>query len=165
MKSDVAQTGPPLEYSRAALQAWTRGEELQERWAEFIRVAGPFVGQVVGKIGRKGWRGLKREDMRELARSAREGMERLGPTYIKMGQMLSVRGDVVGEDVRAELSRLQDAVRADPHRPQPNLQIGEHLALGEHEVARDQREHENDHRRQDQGRHVGVREQLFHGQS
>ena len=37
-------------------------------------------------------------------------MERLGPTYIKVGQMMSVRPDVVGPRAMAELQKLQDAV-------------------------------------------------------
>jgi len=46
----------------------------------------------------------------ELARDARLIMERLGPTYIKAGQMMSVRPDVVGPRAMAELTKLQDAV-------------------------------------------------------
>jgi ubiquinone biosynthesis protein len=34
--------------------------------------------------------------------------EALGPTFIKLGQALSVRSDLVGEDVAADLSALQD---------------------------------------------------------
>ncbi len=34
--------------------------------------------------------------------------ERLGPTFIKLGQALSVRSDLVGEDVAVDLSSLQD---------------------------------------------------------
>lgn len=34
--------------------------------------------------------------------------ERLGPTFIKLGQALSVRSDLIGEDVAADLSSLQD---------------------------------------------------------
>ena len=35
-------------------------------------------------------------------------LEALGPTFIKVGQALSVRSDLIGEDVAADLSRLQD---------------------------------------------------------
>jgi ubiquinone biosynthesis protein len=38
----------------------------------------------------------------------------LGTTWIKFGQMLSLRPDVVGEDVAAELGQLQASVPADP---------------------------------------------------
>ncbi|MCC6748018.1 MAG: AarF/ABC1/UbiB kinase family protein [Deltaproteobacteria bacterium] len=36
--------------------------------------------------------------------------QELGPTFIKLGQLLSTRSDLLPEDVVAELSRLQDAV-------------------------------------------------------
>ena len=36
----------------------------------------------------------------------------LGPGFVKLGQALSTRADIVGEEVAADLSRLQD--RLDP---------------------------------------------------
>lgn len=41
-----------------------------------------------------------------------DALTALGPTYVKLGQALSVRADLVGEDVARDLSRLQD--RLDP---------------------------------------------------
>jgi ubiquinone biosynthesis protein len=38
--------------------------------------------------------------------------EELGPTFIKLGQLLSVRPDLVGEDIAGELEKLQDRVPA-----------------------------------------------------
>ena len=38
---------------------------------------------------------------------ARKNIERLGPTYIKMGQMLSVRPDVLPQEALDELAILQ----------------------------------------------------------
>ena len=35
-------------------------------------------------------------------------LKRLGPTYIKLGQILSTRADLIGEDAAADLSALQD---------------------------------------------------------
>lgn len=40
----------------------------------------------------------------------RETMERLGPTFVKFGQMLSLRADLVGEVYAKEFSKLQRAV-------------------------------------------------------
>ena len=46
----------------------------------------------------------------EQARQLRLACEELGPTFIKLGQMLSTRGDVLPEDYRSELAQLQDSV-------------------------------------------------------
>jgi|SRR5580658_877333 ubiquinone biosynthesis protein len=35
-------------------------------------------------------------------------LQRLGPSYIKLGQALSTRSDLIGEEMAADLSRLQD---------------------------------------------------------
>lgn len=41
-----------------------------------------------------------------------EAFQRLGPSYIKLGQFLATRADVVGREVATELSRLQDSLPA-----------------------------------------------------
>ena len=55
--------------------------------------------------------------LRLLARRKRDGrpgerlaraMQELGPSFIKLGQALSTRSDLVGEEVAADLSQLQD---------------------------------------------------------
>lgn len=45
----------------------------------------------------------------------RTTFERLGPTFIKLGQVLSLRTDIVGEDVAHELSKLQSKVAPFPY--------------------------------------------------
>lgn len=50
------------------------------------------------------------EARRELARDFREALLRLGPTFIKFGQLLSTRVDVVPPEVIAELVSLQNEV-------------------------------------------------------
>ncbi|MDI6907071.1 MAG: hypothetical protein QMC81_06255, partial [Thermoanaerobacterales bacterium] len=37
-------------------------------------------------------------------------LQELGPTFIKLGQALSIRGDLLSEDYIRELEKLQDAV-------------------------------------------------------
>ncbi len=44
----------------------------------------------------------------------REALEDLGPIFIKFGQMLSTRRDLLADDIADELQRLQDAVPAFP---------------------------------------------------
>jgi len=44
----------------------------------------------------------------------RLALNELGPTFIKLGQILSTRPDLVGVSLASELQRLQDEVRSDP---------------------------------------------------
>ncbi|KAL6785821.1 AKC4 [Auxenochlorella protothecoides x Auxenochlorella symbiontica] len=48
----------------------------------------------------------------ELACWVREGLVRLGPTFIKIGQQFSTRGDVLSREFVQELEKLQDNVPA-----------------------------------------------------
>src|SRR3569833_1269521 len=48
---------------------------------------------------------VKRRGPQENLRAA---LDRLGPTYVKIGQTLATRPDIVGVDVAADLARLQD---------------------------------------------------------
>src|SRR5438309_8635659 len=48
------------------------------------------------------------------ARELRMALEELGPTFIKLGQLLSTRADLLSEDYRRELERLQDAAPPSP---------------------------------------------------
>lgn len=43
-------------------------------------------------------------------------LEDLGPTFVKLGQVLSTRPDLVPQDVMAELARLQDHVPPEPEQ-------------------------------------------------
>jgi ubiquinone biosynthesis protein len=52
------------------------------------------------------WRPL----VRSRAERLRLALERLGPIFVKFGQLLSVRPDLIPADIIAELSKLQDRV-------------------------------------------------------
>ncbi|MBI2890046.1 MAG: hypothetical protein HYY13_04590 [Nitrospirae bacterium] len=75
--------------------------------------ATPLIGRIPGvsrwRRGAKG--GL--EDA-PLPRRIRWAMEELGPTFVKLGQMLSMRPDLVPPDYVAEFQHLQDAVNPLP---------------------------------------------------
>jgi len=55
---------------------------------------------------------LARRRTREMVRLTRisRALDRLGPTYIKLGQFLATRPDIVGNDLAADLALLQDQV-------------------------------------------------------
>lgn len=58
----------------------------------------------------RGWLGHERRD-RPYARPEhiRLALEELGTTFVKLGQILSTRGDLLPDDYQAELARLQDS--------------------------------------------------------
>ena len=51
----------------------------------------------------------------ERGRHLREMLDELGPTFVKFGQLLSTRPDVVPPDIVTELQKLQDAVTPFPY--------------------------------------------------
>lgn len=106
----AAAAGPPLRYDPAALRAYWSGRtgELARRWTAFAGVATPWIGAVAAAAAR----GTLDDDavLAGLTRSAATGMGTLGPTFVKLGQMLAVRPDVLPPACLAELSSLQDGV-------------------------------------------------------
>jgi ubiquinone biosynthesis protein len=63
-------------------------------------------------VGRR--RTPKDEEPTERGRRLREMLDELGPTFVKFGQLLSTRPDVVPPDIVAELRKLQDDVTPFP---------------------------------------------------
>src|SRR2546423_1866116 len=53
---------------------------------------------------------LARRQNEPRAQRLREALEALGPIYVKFGQVLSTRRDLVPLDIADELARLQDRV-------------------------------------------------------
>jgi ubiquinone biosynthesis protein len=54
-------------------------------------------------------------DDREAAKALAEDLERLGPTYVKFGQLLSTRPDLLPQPYLDELARFQDNVKPFPY--------------------------------------------------
>lgn len=73
------------------------------------------IGAVMAKHGLKGVFGKGSEDpeeaQREQARRLRTAMEELGPTFAKLGQILSTRPDLLPPAYIEELATLQDAAK------------------------------------------------------
>lgn len=59
------------------------------------------------------WRWLRRTKV-PRARRLREALEELGPIFVKFGQVMSTRPDLLPEDIATELVALQDKVPAFP---------------------------------------------------
>jgi len=77
---------------------------------------GPFIREV-------GWRGFpfRRAPVPETmsrGERLRRALEELGPAFVKVGQMLSTRADLLPEDVLTDLALLQDQV---PPHPLPAI--------------------------------------------
>lgn len=88
------------------LRALRRTARSIRRYAELSRI-----------VARHGlWRiaGGARADPVQLGRSLRRALEEAGPLFVKFGQMLSTRSDLLPEAVTAELAQLQDRVPPTP---------------------------------------------------
>ncbi len=72
------------------------------RFREIIKVLGSYgFGYIVDS---------KFNKQNKLPENLRKAFEELGPTFIKIGQILSTRPDLLSPDYIAELSKLQDNV-------------------------------------------------------
>ena len=94
---------------------------LQQRAREITRVLGP-----VGVRQLSGWL-LPGDADPEAPRQLREAFEKLGPTFGKLGQILSTRPDLIAEEYVTELAQLQSDV--------PPMSEAEVVAMMERELA------------------------------
>lgn len=62
------------------------------------------------KLFKKKINSIQAEEKHKIYKEARLSIEELGPTFIKLGQLLSVRRDLIPEDFVLELEKLQDEV-------------------------------------------------------
>jgi ubiquinone biosynthesis protein len=96
----------------------TRARDHRERQIAqvLVRYGLSYLGNIVG-IGRlvtaaHGAVGRAWADARTPPENLRLALEELGPTFIKVGQLLSTRADLLSPDYRAELANLQDTAPA-----------------------------------------------------
>lgn len=108
----VDEFGLPLVYDKDLIQKYwqKQGSALTQRWTEFLGYAIPFLTKIITIVVSGGPSELKNNGA-SLAKDARIIFEKLGPTYVKLGQMMSVRPDVLPEEALLELKLLQDSVK------------------------------------------------------
>ncbi len=107
---------------------WPLGQQIQElnrlrNIAEILarNGLGMLLDQTeLGRFLPRGWRKRAPKSEEELARLSlgervRHTLEDLGPTYIKLGQLLSGRGDLLPPGFTEELSKLLDSAPAFPY--------------------------------------------------
>ena len=108
----VDEVGLPLVYNKDLIQKYWKkqGSALTQRWTEFLGYAVPYLTKVITLVVSGGPEELSKNGA-SLAKDARVIFEKLGPTYVKMGQMMSVRPDVLPKEALDELKILQDSVK------------------------------------------------------
>ena len=67
-------------------------------------------GAALGVLAHAGWGRVSHRTRRTLPQHLRRTLERLGPPFVKLGQALSLRRELLPDDATAELQHLQDAV-------------------------------------------------------
>ena len=107
---EIDEDGLPLVYDKDAIQAYWAKERgaLNKRWGQFVGKAVPFFTKLTTLFIRDGK--ITDSEIPALSRQARLDLQDLGPTFIKAGQMMSVRPDVLPPSTLAELEKLQDSV-------------------------------------------------------
>ena len=90
------EEGLPLVYDKDLIETYWKKERgaLNQRWSYFVGKAVPFLTKHIPGLSRR----------------ARIDLQDLGPTFIKAGQMMSVRPDVLPQVTLDELTKLQDSV-------------------------------------------------------
>ena len=104
MKFMQKQTRPRYDAERIAQQYRQSPFLVIRRLLTIIWVLGGFFLRL--KLDQ--WRKVQEQNKYKRARELRELLTQLGPTYIKVGQALSTRPDLVRKDFLEELTKLQD---------------------------------------------------------
>jgi hypothetical protein len=111
-QNSLDEDGLPLAYDKDLIEAYWAKERgaLNKRWGYFVGKAVPFFTKMTTLFIRDGK--IMESEIPGLSRQARMDLQDLGPTFIKAGQMMSVRPDVLPPSTLEELQKLQDSVEA-----------------------------------------------------
>ena len=106
----IDDEGLPLVYDKDLIEKYWKKERgaLNQRWSYFVGKAVPFLTRLVTLFISEGE--INERHIPSLSRRARLDLQDLGPTFIKAGQMMSVRPDVLPQATLDELTKLQDGV-------------------------------------------------------
>lgn len=99
-------------------------ERLQEISAAVSRFG---LGVLLARVGLENGAGDTDTDERTLPRRLRQALEELGPTFVKLGQILATRADLLGPEWITELEQLHSRA---PTLPFPQLRPLVEAALG-----------------------------------
>ncbi|BAZ38170.1 hypothetical protein NIES4101_41060 [Calothrix sp. NIES-4101] len=80
-------------------------------WGRLIKIVWFFAGFILG-LKLDEWFNQVEENRQRRATQLRQMLTNLGPTYIKVGQALSTRPDLIRKDFLEELIKLQDQLPA-----------------------------------------------------
>lgn len=89
----------------------------RERLAEILRIVSRFgLGVLLAQLGleRAQQAEASATDGADLPRRTREALEALGPTFVKFGQILATRGDLLPPEWIAELEQLHSLAPSVP---------------------------------------------------
>ncbi len=80
-------------------------------WGRLIRIIWSFAGFILN-LKLDEWQNQIEQNKKKRATQLREMLTRLGPTFIKVGQSLSTRPDLIQKSFLEELEKLQDQLPA-----------------------------------------------------
>lgn len=78
-----------------------------QAWMRALAIVWFFSGFIIN-LKLDEWRGLSEQNKFKRATELRQLLTRLGPTFVKVGQALSTRPDLIRQDFLNELVKLQD---------------------------------------------------------
>ncbi|WP_429277471.1 ABC1 kinase family protein [Novosphingobium gossypii] len=111
------------------LETMTVAARDRGRMAEASAVIARFgLDSLLARLGLSGGAGTQAQEEADLPTRTRRALEALGPTYVKLGQILATRRDMLSDDWIAAFEQLQSDA---PRLPFDTLRPAVEAALGE----------------------------------